>query len=363
MLERRNRLFRKFILVAFLMLLLMLLYLAGKDPKAIEQYYSQGAYRHVSKAFHGFFNFIPFSVGDLWYLTLLGALVFAGFRTIRLLFQRQFRALGNFLISCLIAAQVLVLGFYILWGMNYFRPPASVRLDLNDSSYTKTELLQVTRLLIDSANTIRQKISSAEFNQRDEDILKKSVRAVHFMARSSPQLQTYQPQVKLSLMSVPVSYLGTAGYYNPFTSEAQINGKMPAWLKPITACHEMAHQMGFNREDEANFVGFLAAKGSQDALVRYSAYYMAVEEFMFEVMLRDTVSYKNLRDSISSQVIDDFKKDQKFWQSYRGTAGELSSVFYDNYLKFNNQPEGLKTYNRMIRLTMAWYKKDFGKRL
>lgn len=361
MLVLRNRIFRKLLLMAFLMLLLILLNLAGKDPQAVERYYSQGIYRFFSKILHVVFNSIPFSIGDLWYLILLGAIGFVVFRLINFLFRRQFRSLGHTLLNFIIVAQVLIVGFYVLWGMNYFRPAASVRLELIDSSYTKTELLQVTRQLIDSANAIRRRIPAADFKLSDGVILEKSVASVHRLAATSSEFKTYQPKVKLSLISVPVSYLGTAGYYNPFTSEAQINGKMPIWLKPLTACHEMAHQMGFNREDEANFVGFLAAKGSKDALVRYSAYYMAVEEFMFEVMLRDTVAYTDLRKSISGQVLDDFKKDQEFWLGYRGTAGALSSIFYDNYLKFNNQPEGLRTYNRMIRLTMAWYKKNFGK--
>ncbi|HEY0898067.1 MAG TPA: DUF3810 domain-containing protein [Sphingobacteriaceae bacterium] len=363
MLIRRNRLFRKVLLSAFLLLLLILLNLAGKEPQAVEQYYSQGIYRFFSKIFQAIFNPIPFSVGDLWYLILTVAIVLMVLRMLNFLFRRQFLSLGTTLVNFIIAAQILILGFYILWGMNYYRPPASVRLDLPDSSYTKTELLQVTQQLIDSANAIRRRVPAADFNLSDSAILKKSVSAVHRLAQRSPEFKTFQPNVKLSLISGAVSYLGTAGYYNPFTSEAQINPKMPVWLKPLTACHEMAHQMGFNREDEANFVGFLAAKDSEDALIRYSAYYMAVEEFMFEAMLRDTVAYKNLRESISGQVMNDFKTDQQFWLSYRGVAGELSSIFYDNYLKFNNQPEGLRTYNRMIRLTMAWYKKDFGKSL
>jgi len=36
----------------------------------------------------------------------------------------------------------------------------------------------------------------------------------------------------------------------------------------------------------------------------------------------------------------------------------LSSLFYDDFLKVNNQPQGLNTYNQMVRLVMGWYKKN-----
>ena len=50
--------------------------------------------------------------------------------------------------------------------------------------------------------------------------------------------------------------MGYAGYLNPFTLEAQVN--MLGCQKstyPITIAHEMAHQLGYAAENEANFIG------------------------------------------------------------------------------------------------------------
>jgi hypothetical protein len=69
-----------------------------------------------------------------------------------------------------------------------------------------------------------------------------------------------------------------------------MNYQMPVFNRPFVACHEMSHQMGYGAEDEANFVGFLAATGSDDRLLRYSAYNVAVNEFMHTVRYTDTVT-------------------------------------------------------------------------
>jgi hypothetical protein len=68
------------------------------------------------------------------------------------------------------------------------------------------------------------------------------------------------------------NYTGFTCYYNPFTGEAQLNTTIPRFLQPFIACHEVAHQLGYAKENEASFVGYLAAKGSGNALLQYSTY-------------------------------------------------------------------------------------------
>ena len=136
-----------------------------------------------------------------------------------------------------------------------------------------------------------------------------------------------------------------------------MNYEMPVFDRPVTACHEMSHQMGYGPEDEANFVGFLAGIGSKDRLLRYSAYYLAVDEFMHALRYRDSTANNQLKPRISLAVHNDFKAERKYWLAYQGKADILSSLFYDRFLKVNNQPQGLDTYNRMVLLVMAMYGK------
>jgi hypothetical protein len=78
---------------------------------------------------------------------------------------------------------------------------------------------------------------------------------------------------------------------------------------------------------------------------------------MFETGRLDTVVFQSLKSRISELFRTDLKNERAYWEEYKGITRRFSNIFYDNYLKANKQPDGMKTYNRMIILTMTYYKK------
>ena len=124
----------------------------------------------------------------------------------------------------------------------------------------------------------------------------------------------------------------------------------------VGAKRELLEETGFASEDEANFAGYLAGIGSKDRLLRYSAYNLAVEEFMFSLYFRDSLANKKLKPLISPAVHNDYKAERLYWRSYQSEINAVSGIFYDHFLKANNQPQGLDTYNRMVLLVMAMYR-------
>ena len=213
-------------------------------------------------------------------------------------------------------------------------------------------------MLIDSANKCRASLHASDFDAAQKQIADPAIKAMSGLSSFNPPQLVIMPSAKKSILSPLLNYIGTSGYYNPFTGEAQFNGQMPVFTQPFVACHEMAHQMGFGAEDEANFAGFIAGKSSDNNLLKYSSYYLASQEFMNEVWKIDSIAFRQIKNKISPEVIQDLETERKYWTKYQGGAAKLSSIFYDNYLKANKQPEGLKTYNKMIKLSMAYYKKQ-----
>jgi hypothetical protein len=358
MLDERNRKTLKVRAIAIISLAfaIFLLMLFGNHPQAVERYYSKGAYPVICLILHPFFNLFPFSAGDMLYLFTVGYLCYAVFRLIKLAYKKSFQQAGIYLLGLLAGIETGILIFYMLWGINYYRPPAGDLLNLRDTGYTTADLRSVTAMLIDSANITRARVTASELTEDNYAIYQMAIGAVRKLSHNSVNFVTYNPGIKPSLLTPLLNYIGTSGYYNPFTSEAQINYQMPIFERPVVACHEMSHQMGFATEDEANFAGFLAGIGSNDHLLRYSAYHLAVDEFMHALRYRDTIANNELKPRISTAVRNDFKTERKYWISYQSRAGVLSSIFYDKFLKANNQPHGLDTYNRMVLLVMALYK-------
>src|SRR5690606_14735208 len=104
-----------------------------------------------------------------------------------------------------------------------------------------------------------------EMFNRAEDIF-------HNSAEKYPVFKYKNASFKPSLCAWLGNHSGLTGYYNPLSGEAQVNTLVPEFLQPFIALHEIAHQVGYAKEDEANFVAFLVMKESSDTLFRYSGY-------------------------------------------------------------------------------------------
>jgi hypothetical protein len=335
-----------------------LLMIFADHPQAVEHYYSEGFYPIISHLLHPVLNIFPFSVGDILYILVIVYLIYALCKFIKLLFKKEFVQSVLSITGMIIKVQVALVIFYLFWGMNYFRPSAGERLNLRDTSYTTASLKVVTALLIDSANATRARLTSADLAQGNSTIYQTAVQAITKLSHDSASFRTYHPGVKPSILTPLLNYIGTSGYFNPFTGEAQINYQMPVFNRPVVACHEMSHQMGYGPEDEADFIGFIAGSASHDRLLRYSAYHLAVDEFMHALFYRDSLANKALKPRVSKAVHNDFVIERKYWVTYQNKAEIITSIFYDRFLKVNNQPQGLATYNRMILLVMARYEKS-----
>lgn len=351
-----NPFIRQAILIALLTVIIYLLNIFTNYPALVERYYSQGFYVAVCYVLHPVLNIFPFSVGDVVYTAVILYLIYFAGRLVYLLFKGRFKIIGRCLSGMVIAIQAAYLIFYLFWGMNYFRPPAAERLNLRDTTYTNADLEAVTCAIIDSANATRARLTHQDTLQSNTQIYNTALLAIKKLSADSVNFRTYYPGIKSSLLTPVINYLTTSGYYNPFTSEAQINYQMPLYARPVVACHELSHQTGFGAEDEANFAGFLAAINSRDRLLRYSAYQLALGECMQTLRRRDTLINNELKTHVSARVRHDFIAERRYWLSFRGRAGLMSGMFYNDFLKANNQPMGMDTYNQMVLLVVNWYK-------
>ncbi|MES2426130.1 MAG: DUF3810 domain-containing protein [Bacteroidota bacterium] len=352
-----NKIQKRLFAIAMLAIGLYLLGIFEDHPAAVEKYYSQGLYVWICRILHPILNIFPFSVGDVVYIVVVAYLIYCLIKLIALAFKKQFKQAGSLVLGLVIGVQCGMLVFYLFWGLNYFRPSASVRLNLRDTGYTTAQLQAVTCIIIDSANATRARLTHVDTLQDNATIYQTAVNAVNKISADSANFRAYHPHIKPSLLTPLMNYLSTSGYYNPFTSEAQLNYQMPISERPFVACHEMSHQIGYGPEDEANFAGFLIGIGSDDRLLRYSAYQTALDECMRALRRRDTVANNELKKYISKEVRADFRTQRAYWRAFRGKVGLLSGVFYDDYLKANNQPHGMDTYNQMVLLLVAWYTK------
>ena len=137
--------------------------------------------------------------------------------------------------------------------------------------------------------------------------------------------------------------------------EANDNGDRPAYDKPFTGCHELSHLRGFMEEQEANFIAFLACISSERADFQYSGYLSGWVYCMNALYRADYESWQAVRGLLDEAAEPDLTANNEFWDRYEGTISETAERINDTYLKANGQADGVKSYNRMVDLIVAYF--------
>ena len=335
---------------------MVLLQVITKNPEFIEIYYSNGIYPFISSFFRIIFGWIPFSVGDI--LIAFGLIIFIRF--LLLLIKNRFQNFVPKIIHFIAVLSVIYFCFYLFWGLNYYRQPLSINLGYIEQKYSTTQLTSVTKQIIKKLNHYQFKITKNDTLKvsnpyQQKEMYKIAETGYKNLAKDFPNLKYQFFSVKSSSMSLLQSYNGTSGYLNPLTGEAQVNDKIPKTSFPTTTCHEMAHQIGFAAENEANFIGFLAANYNDNIYFKYASYRMAFGYCISELRKRDKNVSKELWKSVNQGIIKDFNSSYNFWQKYQNPLEPLVKKGYNAYLKANNQEKGVDSYSYVVDLLISYH--------
>ena len=291
---RKNK---KLGLVIFLGIQILMILILKKYPEFVERFYSNGLYIGISKLMRFVFGWVPFSVGDVFY-TLASIYIL---RWLYLNRKRIIKDTLNWLLDIGATLSIAYFAFHILWAFNYYRQPLYKSLNL-DSDYTTEQLVSFTKKLIVKSNSIHNELSSVdsikiEFPFSKSEVFNKVQNGYEKLSRIYPHLNYQTKSIKKSIYSTPLTYMGFSGYLNPFTNEAQVDGLIPTYKFPTTSCHEVAHQLGYAAENEANFIGSLAAILNEDIYFRYSGYTFALRYCLAELFKRDPEIYKTITNN------------------------------------------------------------------
>lgn len=347
-----------------LILLTLLIRLLVYFPDWVEQYYSQGFFPRLAQLQRLMLGWVPFSFGDLLYGFLLLAFLYQLFQLLYGLIRKRFTrgSLAELLKRIFFLLLLGYVGFNLLWGLNYNRPPLADRLRMQLTTPAPAELDTLALDLLRGLDRYAPLVSPAQrdsFN-RKKRLFNGAVEAYGYLPTESNPLRYYYPSIKPSIFSYPGNYLGFQGYYNPFTGEAQVNTTIPSFLEPFVTAHEIAHQLGYAREQEANFMAVLACDRSPEPAFRYSMYFDLFLYTLGEISLQDTTRAKQYLEAAPAQVKTDIATYRHFMRLHRNPLERVIMWLYDEFLRANNQPNGKYTYSEVVSWVIA-YRRTFGR--
>ena len=262
------------------------------------------------------------------------------------------------IVSCLFALMGFLACLYTMnCGINYYRRPFSSYLELQTRESSVEELEELCAYLVKKINeTAMESESGSLFSQMK--LARQGQKAMEHLCSRYPQLSGYYPRPKPVTVSWILAIQQLCGIYSPFTVEANYNWQMTEYNIPHTLCHELSHLKGFMREDEANFIGYLACIYSEEDYFQYSGYLMGWIYAGNALAKQDIERYRNLYIQLPSQAVEDLQENNAYWNRYEGKVAEVSNQMNDTYLKLNNQEEGVQSYGRAVDLMLAYYREE-----
>ena len=340
---QRKRFWAGILLAQFL-----LFYLFSKIEFFIDIFFS---FFEWQKGFHQkLFSPIPFSVGDIFY-TILG-----GFLLLFLIKILKKKTRNTYFLKFLVVINLVYFLYQLFWGQLYFQKPIIDQLPPEEITLEETKLLTLKYLNLckQTRNLVKEdengvfKIENLS-NIEAEILRQQSQLPALINAKKSTEINNFKPSLFRKIMS----YTGILGYYNPFTAEAQYNAALPSTQIPFTLAHESAHQLGFAREQEANFIGYLLGKNSENVELKYSVEYFVLRSLLSSLVEKNPQFVRQAVENYSPAMKRDRIFEKTFVQKHDGFLTIFFDFTNDLFLK-SNQQQGSITYSYFVELMVRY---------
>ena len=345
----------------------VLVQIMSGNPAWVEEFYATKVYSILSKFLRLAFGSTRVPIGQLVFYALVLALVIGIARRTHLIIlnkaQRVFWWKKTF-VDVLFYLSCFYFFFMTMWGLNYYRAPVAAITQIPAVTVSVEKLERLCLKLIEVTNTSRAGIKGTppEFialpQIQRQALLQKATVGYAALAKKHPELIYEPPAVKSVFVPELMSSFRVGGIYFPFTGEANVNMDQPAFILPATICHEMAHQIGFASEDEANYIAFLTCRANPDPVFQYSGNLTAMRYALNRLYSLDSLAFQQLEKKLNPTVKQDLEINRQYWESFPNPFLDLTSGFYDLFLKANGQQSGIQSYSQMVELLLGEFEKN-----
>ena len=346
--DRRSRKAPSGLFAAVSFALSAVLMLAAAYLPGVADRYRDWCYRPAAALVGRAAGLFPFSLSEVLLLLLLWGLL-AGIASC---IRGKLRCRSLFL-RILSACGALCLLYTLFCGINYRAEAFSSQAGLVPGKSSTAELEKLCRYTAEQVNLRAEALEEGRIPSLREQA-GEGRKAMEALGEEFPMLGGRYPRPKYLMLSRLLSVQQITGIYSPLAVEACVNREIPGYNLPFTICHELSHLRGYMREDEANFIAFLAASRSEDPWFSYSGWLSGWVYAGNALASADREAFREIHGTLCERAKKDLAENNRFWEQYEGAPAETHEKLNDAYLKANGQTGGTKSYGRMVDLMLEY---------
>ncbi len=302
-------------------------------------------------------GFLPFALWEILAVLLILWAIYTLIQNLRKLH------IIPWLTGVLVIGSGLAFCFVAFWGLGHFAPPITEDLNLDVTEYSQEQLRDATlsygAMASQLADQVERDDNGVYIPSDFYELANTASQGYKALEPTYPLLHATDAPVKKLTFGTFFSYTGTTGIFLCLTGESSVNPTSYPVSIPFTMCHELAHRLGVTAEDEANFVGFLAASHNPNPEFQYSAYYSAFLYTYNALYSANTDYAAQAWNSLSPLVQSDCRGATEHYKPYEGKVQEVTETLNDTYLKTFSHDDGVKSYGAVADPLIAWYIHQF----
>ena len=304
-------------------------------------------------------SWIPFSLAEVLLILSPAILFFICFfmvRRLRRSLVSGIRYFVGFLSIISLVFTILVFGYNAsFYGESVEEKVGIEREDLSAEQLYETAILLIDAIREDLPYVNYPEGTYSEMTFSYAEMNEKLNGAYRTLCENYPSFQNIYSNTKPVMLSEPWTYTHISGMYTFFTGEANVNVNYPDFIVISSAAHEMAHQRGIGKEDEANFIAFLVCSLSDDPYIRYCGYADVLNDLMSKLSSASPELYKKARNYMPQELKNEYTAYSVFFDKYReNVAANVSTTVNNAYITSHNQPQGVKSYGLVVDLVAAY---------
>jgi hypothetical protein len=319
---------------------------------------------HIAQPWHriagSLFDIVPFSVAELVIAVIvIGALVFVVHTIVMVIRKKDKlrRAYGS-LSTLLAGALTIYMLICWLWGIGYYSYTVPELSGIETREVSVEELKEVTTYFAHIANAAGEQVDRDEngiFTCDTAAILKETPVLFANLPEGFEFLEGPGLHPKPLFFSYIMSHMNFTGVFFPPTGEANLNVHSPDCFIPSAAAHELAHQRGVYREQDANFIAVLVCMESNNADFVYSGALLAYTHLSNALWRTSQEDWAEVRLLLSENVVRDYNANREYWAQFETPAAEASASAYEGFLHSQGQELGMRSYGACVDLLIAHY--------
>lgn len=336
----------------------LLRFYAKNNVSWVEEYYSRFFYLRWMQGISSFFGIVPVSMGEVLSFIYVATILFMTIQAIGdSIAHKKWSDWIPVLRFVVVTFSVGYVIFFMHYRINFYREPLVDMDELAMDQVSDELLAEALSYYIDEANNVMYFMENTLIQTLTYDeILDVADMSFYYLPYEYRYLSGVFGEPKRLILSDLQISMGYTGMYFPFTGEPLVNANLLKMEMPFTMIHEMSHQRGIAKEEDANYIAFLGCIHSNHPFFNYSGYFNAVQYLSGELYKRDENLYQEIMAERSTTLQEDMQAVRDFWAlNYNPDLGEKVDAVVEANLKNNGQEAGLQSYGQVSKYLLNYY--------